>query len=119
MPAPHIVMGFATPGEGSGREKPPNCIVANDSIMMPTAMVVSIQPIEAFVPVKGRTAKRSSTIPNTPPAAIASRHASGRGRPASTPSTASTAPSIRVSPWAKFTALAADHMIWKPSATRA
>ena len=87
--------------------------------MMPTAMVVSIQPIEALAPMNGRTARRSSTTPNTPPARTASRQASGSGMPASRPITAITAPIIRVSPWAKFTALAADHMMWKPSATKA
>ena len=58
-------MALATPGDGSARENPPNCMVTSASSMMPTAMVVSIQPIDVAVLANGRTAKRSSSMPNT------------------------------------------------------
>jgi hypothetical protein len=107
------------PGEGSGREKPPKRMVTSASSMMPTAIVVSIQPIDMAWVAKGRIAKRSSNTPNKQEATSDSVHASQSGNPASSPMIANTAPSMRVSPCAKFTARAADHMMWKPRATRA
>ena len=52
--------------------------------MMPTAIVVSIQPIEAFVPMKGRTANRSSSDTEQSPGQdrqeTGERQAAGRHR---------------------------------------
>lgn len=118
-PAPNIEIACATPGEGRARENPPNLMVTSASSMMPTAIVVSIHPMEVAVLAKGLTANRSTSTPKIHDARSESATATGNGNPASSPMIARTAPSINVSPWAKFTARAADHMMWKPSATSA
>ena len=64
-------------------------------------------------------ATRSSTTPKTIATQIDNRIANGIAIPWSRKTIVSTAPSISVSPWAKFTALVDDHMMWKPMATRA
>ena len=83
------------------------------------AIVVSIQPIDAALSAKGRMATRSRMTPKTMATPIDSRIARGIAMPWSRKTMVSTAPSISVSPWAKFTALADDHMMWKPMATSA
>ena len=111
MPAPAIEIGVSMSGDGSERGSAPKVMVTNASSIRPIAIVDSIQPTDDGPWLSGRTAMRSMSNPNPAEAAIASGIPMNRGMPAHISATDSTEPSIRVSPWAKFTARTADHMM--------
>ena len=69
-------------------------MVARLSIMMPAAMVVSIQPIAFGSLLNGRTSSRSIRAPTTAAAAMATGAATSSGKPRSTSTTVTTAPNM-------------------------
>ena len=72
---------------------------------MPSATVAISQELEPRA-TNGRTATRSTTTPHSAHAMSASKTASASGHPSVTQNVKhTTAPSIMVEPWAKFTVL--------------
>src|SRR5208282_3438779 len=101
-PATAKVPVVSTPG-GMPRGSLPNVNSTTLSMTMPSATVAISQEFEPRA-TNGRTAMRSTTTPQSAQAASASTTASVNGHPSVAQNVKqSTAPSIMVEPWAKFT----------------
>src|SRR5208337_1784130 len=86
------------------------------SSTMPSATVAISQELEPRT-TNGRTATRSTITPHNAQAASATMIATGNGHLNVTQKVKhSTAPSIMVLPWAKFTVRDTACVTWKPSA---